>query len=148
MREIAKFTVGSSVFFGGYSDYISKDIDALVFADKIIGKGNILRLTPLEGKDDVFYCKDIPKQELIGLTLKIGLPMGAGKFLVPEVAEYLKLTVEDLKQLEPLFSSLDAKHSYEKLIYEAYLHNNAFVLTDKQRDAAYREYRRTRGYKT
>lgn len=145
---MVQFIVGSSAFFSRYSNFHPKDMDTLVFVKNTLGNHPVLRIVSNDSNDDTFYCKTGTKEELIDTALSIGLPMGAGKFLVPEVAEYLKLTVEDLKQLEPLFSSLDAKHSYEKLIYEAYLHNNAFVLTDKQRNAAYREYRKTRGYKT
>ena len=37
------------------------------------------------------------------------------------------------------------KGTAEKIIYEAYLENKDFVLTQKQRDAAYASYKESRG---
>ena len=39
---------------------------------------------------------------------------------------------------------MDDKHKYEKLIYDAYLKNNDFVLTDEQRIDAFNEYKKER----
>jgi hypothetical protein len=39
---------------------------------------------------------------------------------------------------------MDSKHTYEKIIVEAYIENNGFFLTDEQRDMAYMEYKKTR----
>lgn len=59
--------------------------------------------------------------------------MQVGKFLVPAVATELKLTIQDLKKLKPLITKLDVEHIYEEAIYEAYIENNGFFLTDEQR---------------
>jgi hypothetical protein len=40
------------------------------------------------------------------------------------------LTIADLKQLQPLIDALDQKHQYEAIIYNSYLKNKAFVLTE------------------
>ena len=39
---------------------------------------------------------------------------------------------------------MDSKHTYEKIIADAYIENNGFFLTDEQRDMAYNEYKKTR----
>ena len=70
--------------------------------------------------------------------------MRVGKFLVPEFAEYIGLTIDDLKKLDSMFEELDEKHQYEVLIYNSYIDNNGFFLTDEQRDEAYRVYKEAR----
>lgn len=70
--------------------------------------------------------------------------MKAGKFLVPEFANYIGLTIDDLKILEPMFRNMDEKHKYEEVIYDAYVSNNAFILTNEQRKKAFEIYINTR----
>lgn len=83
-------------------------------------------------------------EEFIEYTLNSKLPMEIGKFLVPEVAEFLGFTIEHLKQLAPVVERLDEKHRYELVIYNAYLDNGSFTLTGEQRNDAYMEYTRCR----
>jgi hypothetical protein len=54
-----------------------------------------------------------------------------GKFLVPEFCERISFTIEDLQKLSPLTKILDDKHKYEKVIYDSYLENKDFVLTEE-----------------
>jgi hypothetical protein len=89
----------------------------------------------------VFLCQKRPKDVKIKETLESNVPMRAGKFLVPEYNKYLGLAIDDLKRLNPLFDAMGDKHSYEKIIYDAYIKNNDFILTDKQRQEAYEEYK-------
>ena len=63
-----------------------------------------------------------------------------GKFLVKEFIDETKLTIEHLKRLQPLVEKLDDKHLYEKIIYDSYIINNDFYLTDQQLHLAYKEY--------
>lgn len=139
-----RIAIGSQVFFGEYEDYKSHDKDFIEFQDNPVlyktfmvarGKGN-----------DIFFYKTANKEEFIKTELKHAkkLPMAAGKFLVPELAEYLGLTIEDLKQFEFAFESMDDKHSYEKKIYDFYIENNGFTLTQEQRDEAYKNYKSKR----
>ena len=67
--------------------------------------------------------------------------MAAGKFLSPELAEYMNITIDDLKLFQSAFDNIDERHSYEKVIYESYIKNNAFVFTDEQRNEAYKLYK-------
>ena len=73
--------------------------------------------------------------------------MVIGKFLVPEFCETIGLLVEDLPQLKILITKLDDKHMYEKIIYDSYIENGSFTLTDEQRDRAYKSYKNSRGGK-
>jgi len=82
--------------------------------------------------------------EFVEYTLHSKLPMEIGKFLVPEVAKYLGFTIEHLKKLKPIVDSLDKNHRYEKIIYESYIENSDFILTEEQRRAAFDEYKKER----
>ena len=138
MKPLYTFKVGSSVFFQE-----SKDIDYLIIMDSFIpGK---LKMKAQIGNDDIFmYKPDVTKEEFVQELVTSGVNMKAGKFLVPDFCKHIGFTIEDLKKLKPYFYNMDDKHKYEKLIYDAYLENNDFVLTDKQRDSAYQEYRKER----
>lgn len=144
MKTIKKFDIGSNVFFKNiFSDYTPKDYDELHIMDFwIIPETNVLNEE--EDNKDIFYFKNMTKDEFIDDTLNCPTPMRVGKFLVPEFVEYLQFTIDDLKRLKPQFDKLDNKHKYEKIIYDAYIENNAFILTEKQLQDAYNEYRRYR----
>jgi hypothetical protein len=40
---------------------------------------------------------------------------------------------------------LNDKHKYEEIIYNSYIKNSSFTLTDTQRDRAYKSYKESRG---
>ena len=54
------------------------------------------------------------------------------------------LLIEDLKLFEDSFKRIDDKHKYEKVIYDAYIENGDFVLTEEQRNKAYQLYKEKR----
>ena len=82
--------------------------------------------------------------EFVGYELKSKLPMEIGKFLVPEVNEYLGFTLEHLEKLKPVIDNIDEKHKYEQIIYDSYIQNKGFYLTDEQRRKAYEIYKESR----
>ena len=88
----------------------------------------------------------MPIDELIDITLFRNFPMEIGKFLVPEFIKEFKLSIDDLKRLEPIIKNLDDKHKYEEVIFRSYLENGDFILTDEQREEAYRIYNNSRHY--
>lgn len=143
MKEKVKFQIGSRVFFGEYPDFESKDNDWLYIMEGWDDEHTTMFNFRKDGMDR-FFMKDMSKAEAIEDTVKCKLPMRAGKFLVPDFAEYLGMTIDDLKRLEPVFDKIDDKHSYEKLIYAFYVENNAFTLTDEQRKEAYDSYKQSR----
>lgn len=140
MKEKAKFQIGSRVFFGEFPDFDSKDDDTLYVMTGWDVKANVLNFR--KDSRDYFFVKDAPKEILIKETLDSDIPLRAGKFLVPEFHEYLGLTIEDLKRLSPLFEKIDENHSYEKIIYQSYIENGSFTMTDEQRQKAYEEYKK------
>ena len=138
MKPIKTFIIGSRAFFTGMEGYVPKDYDELNIMDRFPFKGNVLNMK-MNGKD-VFFFRDLDKEGFIKDTLECGVPMRVGKFLVPEFAEYLDMTMDDLERLSPVIENIDEKHLYEKVIYDAYLKNGEFKLTEEQRVAAYKEY--------
>jgi hypothetical protein len=144
MKEKIKFKMGSSYFFSSFEDYKVKDTDILCIMDGYSDtiKSNVLNMK-LNG-EDVFFYRDLDKSGFIKDTIESKVPMRVGKFLIPEFCKYIGFTIDDYELLKDVFDSLDEKHSYEKLIRDAYIENGDFVLTDEQRKRAYEEYKEKR----
>lgn len=134
--------VGSNVFFKHIEGFKSKDIDILELIDNPIGFKNS-RWAKFPTKC-VFQWRRMPIDEFIEITLSNNVPIEVGKFIVPEFIEEYKLTLDDLKKLEPLFKNLDKKHEYEYLIFKSYIQNNGFYLTEDQLIDAYKNYIKNR----
>lgn len=134
--------IGSNYFFKDYEDFKSTDIDKIDIIETTEFKEK--RTIRGQGKDYIFL-RQKPKNELIKDALNSELAMVVGKFLIPEFNEKIGFTIEDLPKVQPLIDRLDKKHEYEKIIYESYLENKEFILTQKQRDAAYVSYKESRG---
>ena len=49
------------------------------------------------------------------------------------------------EKLKPLLKKLNDTHKYEQIIYDSYIENQAFILTDEQRKKAYQSYKESRG---
>lgn len=140
--ESKRFTVGSRAFFSGQPDFNPKDIDYLSFTDRGNGFGRSMQRT--DGNCCHFLFVRKPKYEMIDEALTSGPAMAVGKFLVPDVAKELSLSFQDLIRLRPLIDRLDKKHSYERIIYESYIANEGFTLTEDQLAAAYACYQAAR----
>ena len=143
-----EYIVGSNAFFAGMAGFSPKDNDRLILVDDASECG--LPITThsemrLKGNCYFFY-KRLPKDEMINNCIKSKDPIVVGKFLVPSVARDLGLTIDDLWRLEDTVSSLDEAHTYEKVIFHAYLENKDFVLTEEQRGKAFRTYNNNRHY--
>ena len=138
MRVIKDFLVGSSYFFQSYPDYVIKDRDWIVLVD-VIDKPKRLVI----GEDDMFmYPINVDREEFLNNVSVDAIKVG--KFLIPEFCEYIGFNIDDLKSLYKYFDNLDDKHKYLKVIFDAYVKNNSFSLTDKQRDKAYSVYKQAR----
>ena len=136
------YTMGSSYFFSQYPDFTPGDIDTI----EIIDTDRFKQTRQLTGQGIcIFQLKrHKDKQEYIDWALKSNLGMVVGKFLIPGFCQEIGFTVEDLLQVKPLIDILDDKHKYEEIIYNSYLANGDFVLTDEQRAAAYKSYKESR----
>lgn len=140
---MSKFLMGSQYFFSCYEDFTSKDTDEV----EIIETDEFKYVRQLTGQGRcLFQLKKYPsKEEYIDCALQSSLGMVVGKFLIPEFCEAIGFTVEDLPRLHGLVDILDDKHKYEEIIYNAYIKNGSFTLTDMQRNEAYNSYKESRG---
>lgn len=131
-----RFRVGSTYFFNE-----GNDIDEVEFEEHPRLYKNVMQFRKTDKSRCLFKWRKMTADEFVDYTLQTKLPMEIGKFLVPEVAEYLGFTIEHLKKLKPVADRLDEKHEYEKVIFDSYIMNNAFTLTDEQRLKAYELYK-------
>jgi hypothetical protein len=137
-----KILIGSQYFFYCYDDFCSKDIDEI----QIVDTDEFAQMRQITGQGKCLFImkKHQSKEDYIDWALKSQLGMVIGKFLVPEFCAEIGFTVEDLPKLKPLIDKLDHEHLYEKIIYDSYITNNSFELTDEQRDRAYKSYNESR----
>ena len=142
IKVIKEFKVGSINFFSHYNDYVIKDDDRLAILSLPIN-GNKSFLMKQDKKDIIMYPK-LSKDEFIEVDLETNDSMKVGKYLIPEFIKYIDFTIDDLYKIKSLIDKLDDKHKYQKIIYDAYLENNSFTLTDEQRLNAYNEYKKYR----
>lgn len=138
-----KMLMGSTYFFSCYEDFEGKDIDEI----QIIETNEFEQVKQITGRGKCLFQmkRHNSKEEYIEWALKSNIGMVIGKFLVPEFCEAIGFTIDDLPRLEPLIAKLDDKHKYEEIIYNSYLQNDSFTLTDEQRDRAYKSYKESRG---
>ncbi len=134
--------IGSRYFFDKMEGFSSKDIDILELVDNPL----TFKISyQLSGKGKcIFKWKRMTPKEFISISLKRNCPMELGKFLVSEFCKEIGFTINDLKQLQILRDALDDKHKYEAVIFDAYIENNDFYLTEEQLQKAYNEYKKYR----
>lgn len=136
------FLVGSTYFFKNIKDFKSKDIDRVILIDNPVGF-KFVRQTSGCGSC-LFEWKRMSAEQFLKHTLKTQLPMSVGKFLVKEFCDEIGFTFEQLKQLAPIFEKLDERHQYEKIIFDAYMKNGEYKLTEYQLNKAYGNYKKVR----
>lgn len=142
MKEIL---VGSDVFFKGMPGFHVNhpDIISKVYIDDDPTDYDFEK-DYMEDNTHKIRWRNMSKDELIEYHKSLYRGRYIGKFLVPEYSEYIGMTIDDLKKLSHLIDFLDDRHKYEGIIYNSYIENNGFFLTDEQRNRAYEEYKRER----
>lgn len=139
-----RITVGSKAFFGGMPDFQNKHEDILILSDTPNGFVNYRQSYVSERYKIEWAAK--PKAEFLAYAMREkanGLEFG--KFIVPDFAAEIGLTIDELKTLYGFYENrIDETHKYQKVIYQAYVDNNAFTLTEEQRSAAYEAYKEAR----
>lgn len=133
-----RILVGSRVFFACMNGFHSKDTDYLILVSEP-KHFNWRRETSMRGIC-TFEYKQEAARNMIARTIEQGDALLLGKFLVPEVLQAIDASMEDIKPLEALLPKLDEKHKYQSVIFEAYMTNKAFTLTNEQRTEAYNQY--------
>jgi hypothetical protein len=136
-----KFLIGSRYFFSCYQDFKSKDLDEL----ELVETTDFQFMRQLTGREKcLFQLKQQPNVDIYINYALSDVAMAVGKFLIPEFCETINFKIEDLPKLQQLIENLDPKHKYEQIIFESYLVNGSFSLTDDQRLRAYESYKEAR----
>lgn len=143
IKIIKIFKVGSTRFFSEFKDFVSKDTDEICIIDGPLNEKENFNLS-FNGKQDVFVYTKKTKEEFIDLVCNSKKQAVCGMFIVPEFNEWLGFTIDDLKKLDDLFSCVDNKHVYVKMIRDFYIQNDGFFLTKEQLEMAYEEYKQER----
>ena len=140
-----RYLTGSRAFFNSYEDFNSKDIDYVEIIDseefprkRIIRDENGNSVHQWRRKDKEVMIQEIEAMPTSGAVVA---------FLIPEFANEIGLTINELKTLQEhiyRICELYPKYSYYKVIYDSYIINNSFMLTDEQRLNAYTKYRKYR----
>ena len=136
-----QFLIGSKAFFSGFSDFVPMDTDYLVIYDEPDFE---VTKSYMDGNIHYVCWENYSKEKFIQMHHNIYNGKYIQKFLVPEFVEYLGFTIEDLKSLEFLLDRLDEQHNYCRTIYDAYIKNNSFTLTQEQLARAYEVYKEDR----
>ena len=134
--------IGSKYFFSCYEDFEPHDTDEL----EIIETDEFKQMRQLTGQGRCLFQmkKHSSKEDYIDWAIKSPVGMVIGKFLVPEFCDAIGFTVEDLPRVKVLIDRLDETHKYEEIIYNSYIENGSFTLTDEQRARAYSSYKESR----
>lgn len=143
MKTLKKIKCGSSIFFNKFDDYVLKDVDWIVLVDKI-PKDNPMWRVKIKDDDLMIFKIGTTKQQYVDMVFNTKVSLKFGKFLIPEFVEYIGFKVDELKQFKDIVNNLDDNHKYQKIIYDSYLENNSFTLTDEQLNKAYTEYKKYR----
>ena len=138
-----KFLIGSRAFFGGIEGFKSDNRNMLYLHDNPAFKTGVEKNDSNRVTRIFKYTKESAKT-MIQRAVESGVALQAGKFLVPDVARAIGATVQDLEPLAPLFAKLPKKHKWQQTVYNAYIVNGSFTLTDEQRQAAYNKYQSAR----
>lgn len=134
---------GSNAFFKGMQGFRPHDVDQVYLIDKDKCSFNYLYQSSKPGNCTFIVVKR-PKEELIDYAINHCPPMAIARFLTVEFAEAIGFTIEDLPKLKVMKDNLDDKHKYLGIIYDSYLENKSFTLTDEQRMKAFEDYKNSR----
>lgn len=134
---------GSRAFFKNIKGFKPKDTDYIHIVNGENVEYKHLYQTRCNGNCH-FYIVRQKKEHLIDFDLKFSPPMVIARYLTPSFAKEFNLDIEDLKKIKPLRDRLDTKHEYLGIIYDFYIKNKSFYLTDEQRALAYLTYKKTR----
>ena len=132
-----RLIIGSTYFFGSFPDFKPHDIDYLILSDEVETTKHIILF---DKACYIYWNENLTKDDHITFARSCD-PIILGKFLVKEFTDLIGFTIADLSSLKDRFLKIDSKHSYQILIFNYYLENNGFFLTNKQREDAYAEYK-------
>lgn len=141
------YLAGSNFFFSVYPDFKPKDIDLILVVDKdsTLLNGKSCGRYFMGGNLEAFiWSKSNTIADCIK-NIKID-PKFTAALLIPQFCNDMGFTIDALKKLKTYYDYYDEdhKHYYIKMIYDAYIKNNGFFLTDDQRKEVYKNYKKAR----
>ena len=100
-------------------------------------------------KNDIchFYYRNTSVKNIISYITATNGKMLCASLLIKDFAEYIGLTITELKTnetLKILFETMPPKWQYINCVYKLYIENNGFYLTDEQRKYVYEIYLKER----
>ena len=137
-----EFLIGSKVFFSQFEDFVPVDTDILIIDDNPDYDDTI---SYMENGIHYVRWRNMSKELFIEAHKYCYDGKWIQKFLCPEFAKWLGITIDDLKEMKFCIDHLDNEHGYVKIVYDSYIENNDFVLTPEQLNEAYRVYKEERG---
>lgn len=137
-----EYQVGSRLFFDGMPGYNPKDSDYVMLVENPTIFENCMTVRG-ENKD-IFLWRKTNAEEFVDMTIRMGTPMLAGKFLNKELCEDAGMTRQVFGKLKPLFDNMDDRHTYQKLIFDHILKTWDFDIPDKTRNIAFLTYLNSR----
>lgn len=142
-----KFLAGLQCFFSKFEDYVMHDTDYVIIVDD--AEKDYKHTYDKANKIDYFYWKrNTPEWHVEFMLRERSFALDCARLLVPDVAKELNVTITQLKRLEPVIrrivKEVGQAYEYYEIIYDAYVANDAFMLTDDQLKAAYESYKSSR----
>lgn len=139
-----QYIVGSQAFFSGMPDFHTENCNVL----NLIDESNDFEHYQESVMPGLIICDWVrkPKDEFLKYAMRDNADgQEFGKFLVPEFAAEIGLTIDDLTTLYDFYETrIYEVNNYQKSIFESYRENGDFVLTDIQREDAYNAYKTQR----
>jgi hypothetical protein len=135
---IKKILAGSRYFFDQIEGFNPGDTDYILIVDDL----NVFKKHIHKNYTCYFLYRLSTIKNTVSYLIAKNSPLGCTSLLYPEFANYIGLTIEKLSDnnLYNLFKQLPFKHQYLNFIYNSYIENNGFYLTDEQRMYAYNLY--------
>lgn len=133
-----EYKTGSRAFFDRIEGFIPHDTDWVSF-----DTNRETNMCIHGSHETTFIWKEDTADEILEDLVSQGTsanPASVILFLIPEIIERIGMTFDKLSELAPFIEKLDYKHKYIEVIYNAYLDNGDFTLTEEQLQEAYENY--------
>lgn len=134
---------GSNVFFKDIKGFYPHDTDWVMIDETLDIKDKyIIRYRP--GADYFVYSK-LTREEFLNIMKNdYGSPLKLCVVILPEIIKLYKINIDHLKSLKSKRDQLPEKYEYLGIIYDSYIENNDFYLTDEQLMKSYEKYKQYR----
>lgn len=142
MNNTIEITVGSSYFFNSLDEHHDLHVDKIALVDNTTN--GWWKYIDVYGGATHYEWQKHTIGEWVDKLTSTNDNIRVSTFLVPDFINQIKdnLTIEEyFNKIKPLFNNLEDKYSWVVYVYNAYLNNKAFVLTDAQRESAYKMYK-------